>query len=85
MKVTWTDRARDRLADIWVAATPAERIAFEKLIVQLECDLADAPFEVGESRTGSVRVSYDPDLSFGLKSSKTPFVFFESLGHFVLD
>jgi plasmid stabilization system protein ParE len=55
-EIKWTDRARDQLADIWVAATPAERIAFEGMILQLERDLADAPFEVGESRAGSIRV-----------------------------
>jgi plasmid stabilization system protein ParE len=54
--VDWTDRARDQLADIWVAATPKERVAFEGAIGRLERDLSEAPLEVGESRAGSVRV-----------------------------
>lgn len=55
-EVEWTENARDQLADIWIAATPAERIRFEGVLLCLAKDLVDDPLEVGESRSGSVRV-----------------------------
>lgn len=54
--VIWTDRARDQLADVWVAATPAERAVIEPLVLKLERDLAADPDEVGESRQDELRV-----------------------------
>ncbi|HKB41372.1 MAG TPA: hypothetical protein VKD72_33410 [Gemmataceae bacterium] len=52
----WVDKARDQLADIWVAATPAERAVMGPLVVQLESDLRDDPLAVGESSSSSRRV-----------------------------
>jgi hypothetical protein len=52
----WADKARDQFADIWVAATLEERQQIEPQIVQLQRDLVDDPFAVGESRSEYVRV-----------------------------
>jgi hypothetical protein len=62
--VEWEDSARDELADIWVEASPDEREKIAALIEQLERDLRREPFDVGESRTGRVRVEVRSPLVF---------------------
>lgn len=54
--VEWEEKARDELADIWVAATPAERAVIEPFVLKLERDLVADPDDVGESRGGRRRV-----------------------------
>lgn len=56
MTVEWTDRALDQLADIWVAATPAERAVIEQTVGAINARLAHDPASVGESRPNSRRV-----------------------------
>lgn len=63
-EVEWTDTARDRLADIWVAATPEERIFFEVMILELELDLAKDPLAIGVARSDSIRVVVLPPPVF---------------------
>ena len=54
----WTNKARDQFADIWVAATLAERNVIEPLVIQFERDLRDNPMLIGESRIGSLRIVF---------------------------
>ena len=61
--VIWQDRALDRLADVWVAATPAERAEIERDVAALNRRLAADPAGEGESRTGRVRVVIDGYLT----------------------
>jgi hypothetical protein len=54
--VDWDERTRDRLADIYVAATPHEREIIAIEIERLERALQRDPLEVGESRVPFIRV-----------------------------
>jgi hypothetical protein len=60
----WTEKARDQLADAWVAATPDERDLIEQVVLSAERDLRDNPLGVGESRGGPYRVLMRPPLTF---------------------
>lgn len=53
--------ALDKLAEIYVAAEPAERERIATGVEALNRRLALAPLEVGESRGGSLRLDF-PDL-----------------------
>jgi hypothetical protein len=52
----WDEAARDALADIWVQASPSERLVIEATVKRAEAILRDRPFEQGESRTARIRV-----------------------------
>ena len=43
MKPEWDDAAGDALADIWVAATPAERDEIERAVLRANRLLSDDP------------------------------------------
>lgn len=60
----WTERARDQLADIWVAATPDERDEIERVVIAAERELKRGPLAVGESRSGRLRTLLRPPLTF---------------------
>lgn len=60
----WEEAARDELADIWVAATPAERADIEQVVIAAERDLKNDPLDVGESRYDNVRVLIRDPLTF---------------------
>jgi hypothetical protein len=65
----WAEIARDRLADIWVLATPDERARIESIVLQFERDVADDPFHVGESRGGDLRIEVRMPLVFWFRVS----------------
>jgi hypothetical protein len=69
-RVTWEDRARDELADIYVQATPTERNQIERVVVAFEGDLADDPMSVGESRGQRSRVEFRGFLTFWFQVSE---------------
>lgn len=62
MWVEWKEYALDRLADIYVAADPADRDDIERTVEQINAALAADPRNLGESRaTANQRVwSSDP-------------------------
>jgi hypothetical protein len=62
--VEWADKARDELADVYVAATPTERDAIERAVLEFERDLTNDPDAVGESRGGRLRFEARPPLAF---------------------
>jgi hypothetical protein len=59
----WIDKARDALADIWVAATPDDRDAIERAVLEINRELADDPANKGESRTATSRALIVPPLT----------------------
>lgn len=64
MNPRWREAARDELADVWVAATPADRVRLEAAVLFTEALLLKNPHKVGESRFGEFRVVYTPPLTF---------------------
>ena len=54
--VEWDKSTRDRLADLYVGATPEEREVIATEVERLERELKRDPLEVGESRVPFVRV-----------------------------
>ena len=54
----WLDDALDKLAAIYVAAHPAERMRMASGIESFNTRLAADPLEVGESRAGGYRVAF---------------------------
>lgn len=57
--VVWRTKALDRLADAYVVADPTDRDAIEQATTRLNAALADDPNQVGESRSGRLRVAHD--------------------------
>ncbi|MBY0514960.1 MAG: hypothetical protein K2P78_13725 [Gemmataceae bacterium] len=64
MDFIWDDIARDELADIWVAATPADRDVIEKAVLDAERQIKADPLGAGESRPGTRRLLILPPLTF---------------------
>ena len=60
--VDWHDRARDRLADLWVAATPEERVAIERAVHEINARLATDPAFLGEEMRPGERVWFHHPL-----------------------
>jgi plasmid stabilization system protein ParE len=61
--VTWSDQAREELADIYVALPSHERPALVHAVGQVEAALSvNAQFE-GESRSGNQRVCFYSPLA----------------------
>jgi plasmid stabilization system protein ParE len=56
MIVDWVESALDRLANIFVAANPAERDAIEAAALNVNAELAAGPSALGESRSGGRRL-----------------------------
>jgi hypothetical protein len=50
MVVEWKEYALDRLADIYVAADPADRDEIERAVERINATLAADPRDLGESR-----------------------------------
>jgi hypothetical protein len=65
----WAEIARERLADIWVLASPTEREVIEPIVLQFERDVVDDPFHVGESRDGDLRIEVRLPLVFWFRVS----------------
>ncbi len=63
MKPEWTDKATDDLADIWVAATLAERNEIERAVLHANRKIGDDPENAGESRGGTARVFVSPPVT----------------------
>jgi hypothetical protein len=59
--VIWSDSALDRLAELYVAASPGERNRMALGIDAFNRLLSEQPLEVGESRSGLMRIGF-PDL-----------------------
>lgn len=62
MTPEWHDHALDLLADIWVAATTADRERIEQAVAEINRALASGPQVLGESRGGSDRAWFHPPL-----------------------
>jgi hypothetical protein len=62
MTPEWHDDALDQLADIWVAATPADRERIEKAVAEINRMLGSGPQFLGESRGGYDRAWFHPPL-----------------------
>jgi len=60
--VVWKTAMLERLAQLYVEATPADRIRMAKGVESLNRRLADDPLDEGESRTGSSRMAFVPLL-----------------------
>ena len=73
--VEWEESARDELADVWVLATPEERVQIERIVLGVQNDLAERADRVGESRFDRVRVESRSFLTFWFSLSAD--------GHFV--
>lgn len=58
----WHDDALDQLADIWVAATTADRERIERAVTEINRALESGPQFLGESRGGSDRAWFHPPL-----------------------
>src|SRR5438128_661293 len=56
----WSNRALDLLADIYVAATPAERSRIASGVDALNARLRSEPLNEGESRPGGRRITFPP-------------------------
>ena len=63
MSMEWEDVASDDLADIWVVATPEERVEIERAVLRANRLLAVDPENEGESRGGNDRVLIVPPLT----------------------
>ncbi len=56
--VVWKTAALDHLADLYVAADPADRDRMAVGVEQLNAQLAADPLAVGESRAGGFRIAF---------------------------
>ena len=65
----WLDRALDQLADIYVAADPADRARMAAAINALNARLRADPLAEGESRVGDRRITFIPSLSVAFRVS----------------
>jgi hypothetical protein len=65
--VSWLGSALDKLAEIYVAAEPGERERISSGVEALNLRLAMAPLEEGESRGGSLRMSFPDLLAVGFR------------------
>ena len=62
MSVEGEEDALDKLADIYVEATPAERDAIGRCVERVNAQLAVDPHDPGESRGPGRRVWFTPPL-----------------------
>lgn len=60
--VIWSDPALDDFADLYIAATPADRERMANGVEALNRRLATRPTEEGESREEDVRITFTPLL-----------------------
>jgi hypothetical protein len=67
--VIWLNSALDQLADVYVAAAPAERQRIAAGVEALNARLAADPLSVGESRVGGNRITSPPLLAVGFHVS----------------
>ena len=68
MNPEWDEKAYDALADIWVEITPEERDRVEASVKRLNQLLRDDPEQLGESRTGRIRVAIHAPLTLYFRS-----------------
>jgi plasmid stabilization system protein ParE len=61
--LTWSNDALDLLADIYVAATPAERARIAAGVEALNARLRSDPINEGESRPNGRRLTFAPLLA----------------------
>ena len=61
--VIWRDAALNELADAFVLADLARCDALEQSVLRLNAQLAADPREVGESRSGNLRVAFDKPVA----------------------
>jgi hypothetical protein len=59
----WLNRALDELADIYVAADPADRARMAAAVEALNARLQSDPLAEGESREGSLRITFISTLA----------------------
>jgi hypothetical protein len=63
--VSWQESAREKLADIWVQATPEERTAIEGIILGTERMLADDPHGVANPAPADLVLFIGPQSRSG--------------------
>jgi plasmid stabilization system protein ParE len=56
--LSWSNKALDDLADIYVAAEPTERVRIAAGVDALNARLRSDPLDEGESRSGGTRVTF---------------------------
>jgi hypothetical protein len=61
--VKWKGVALDQLANIYVAATPADRHEIEATVMRINAALAADPWHLGESRSKNRRVWFEYPLT----------------------
>jgi hypothetical protein len=57
-RVVWRTETLDRLAELYVAAAPADRDRMAAGVDALNRRLAEHPLGEGESRDGSIRITF---------------------------
>jgi len=68
-QLIWRDSALDALADIYVAADPANRAIISAEVEELNAQLRLNPTTVGESRSGSDRMTFIHRVAIGFRAS----------------
>jgi hypothetical protein len=61
MRVEWKGVALDRLADLYVAADPADRDGIERAVERINAALAADPLDLGESRATPNQRTWNSD------------------------
>jgi hypothetical protein len=62
--VRWSKLAMDELAAIWLTSNSIEREAVTAATAEIDFVLKQTPSKVGESRTRSRRIAFEPPLAF---------------------
>lgn len=61
--VDWDEQALDELADVWVLASPNDRVQIEARVEAVNRELERDPVTFGEERYENVRVDVDAVLT----------------------
>lgn len=62
MRVTWTEQAKDKLADFYITLTLDEQREVARNVMQMNGLLAIRPDQLGESRDGWERIWFEGRL-----------------------
>jgi hypothetical protein len=67
----WLNQALDELADLYVAADPADRARMASAVAALNARLQFDPLAEGESREGNLRITFVPLLAVTFQVSES--------------
>lgn len=70
----WLDAVLDELANLYVAADPTDRARMAAAVEALNARLRQDPLAEGESREGSLRITFIPLLAVTFHVSTTDYV-----------